>query len=101
MSRLRCPLRTPEGLLGKAAVGGANTGADCLVFIGRGLALGAVNKLLGFAGDASVMFDVQMTAQTQARRGAEAPLADKVAWGSRRKWNFLRKRGWRIDEGLT
>lgn len=90
MSRLRCPLRTPEGLPGKVADGGANTGAGCLVFIGRGLALGAVNKLLGFAGDTSVMSNVPITAPTQARYETEALLPEKLAWGSRRNENILR-----------
>lgn len=66
VSRLRCPLRTPEGLLGKVADGGANTGANCLVLIGRGLALGAVNKFLGFNGDASVIFDMPINHYSNA-----------------------------------
>lgn len=96
VSRLRCPLRTPEELLGKvAADGGANTEVGCLVFIGRGLALGAVNKLLGFAGDTSVMSDVPNTTQTtQARCGTEALLADKLAWGLRSR---MENGEWRME----
>lgn len=57
MSRLRCPLRTPGVMLGKVADAGADIGAGYLVSMGRSMALGAVDKVLGSAGNTSVMFD--------------------------------------------
>ena len=85
VSRLRCPLRTPEGLLDKAADAGADTGAGCLVSIGWGMAFGGVNKFLGFTDNTSVIFDVPTTAQAQARCRTEALLVEKVACGSGRE----------------
>ena len=59
MSRLRCPLRTPGVMLGKVADAGADTGADTgagyLVSMGRSMAFGAVDKVLGSAGNISAM----------------------------------------------
>ena len=66
MSRLRCPLRIPGVILGKDADTGADTGAGCLVSMGCGIAFGAVLKILGSAGNTSVMFDVPINAQAQA-----------------------------------
>ena len=45
-------------LLGKAVVAGADTEAGCLVSMGCGMAFGAVNKVLGFAGNISAIFAV-------------------------------------------
>lgn len=50
-------------MLGKVADGEADTGASCLVSMGCGIALGAVNKVVDFAGITSAMFDVPITAQ--------------------------------------
>ena len=61
VSRLRCPLRTPGTLLDKLADAGADTGASCLVSIGCGMAFGAVNKVFGFDGSTSAMFDLPIT----------------------------------------
>ena len=55
MSRLRCPLRTPGVMLGKVADAGADTGAGYLVSMGRSMAFGAVDKVLGSAGNISAM----------------------------------------------
>ena len=60
MSRLRCPLRTPEVILVKLADGGADTGAGCLVSMGCGTAFGGYNEVLGFGGNTSAIFDVSM-----------------------------------------
>lgn len=61
VSRLRCPLLTPGVLLGKAVVAEAVTGAGCLVSMGCGMAFGAVNKVLGFAGNISAIFGVPIS----------------------------------------
>ena len=57
MSRFRCPLRRLWLLFDRLADVGPDNGADCLVSIGCGMAFGAVNKALGFAGNTSAMCD--------------------------------------------
>ena len=79
VSRLRCPLRTPGTLLDKLADAGADTGASCLVSIGCGMAFGAVNKVLGFDGNTSAMFDLPITVQVEVRSRTRALLAEQAA----------------------
>lgn len=65
VSRLRCPLRTPEAILGRVVDAGADPGSGCFVSMGCGMAFGAVNEVLGFADKTSAMFDVPMVAQAE------------------------------------
>ena len=60
VSRLRCPLRTLEGLLDKDADAGTDDDDDvgCLVSMGLGRVFGADNKLAGFTDTTSVMTDM-------------------------------------------
>lgn len=52
-------------ILGKVTDAGTDTGAECLASIGCGMAFGAVNMVLEFAGDTSAMFNVPIAAQAQ------------------------------------
>ena len=76
MSRLRCPLRTPGVLLGKAVDAGADTGADRPVSMGCGMAFGA---MLGFAGKISAIFDGPIVAEAQTRCCTDTFLAVRIS----------------------
>lgn len=48
-------------MLGKVVDGGADDGAGCLVSMRCGIAFGAVNKVLGFAGNTFAMFKPKLS----------------------------------------
>ena len=52
-------------MLGKVVDGGADDEAGCLVSIGSGITFGAVNKVLGFAGNTSAMFKPKLSVSSR------------------------------------
>ncbi len=65
-------------MLGTVVDGGAGNGAGCLVSMGCGIAFGAVNNALEFAGNTSAIVDVQIAVQARGQCFSRALFAGKT-----------------------